>query len=631
MFRDFVKIASCVPATKTGTPVKNSRAAAELIDVITSVEKNVDFLLFPFSTLCGVNTGNLIFNGSFADLCEKAEADLIDFIKSKNITSTVLFCTETVCPVCKKKCLKSFVISNNFVAPYTGAWIEKNNNMMIRNLCGCSNDYSGDLIYKTPKFKFCLLPVTDTDRDFAAYQRQMLACEFVFLSCAVPEQTAGFEKLLDLAKATSKLASNVIILSNASATNTTTPYLSIGAAIAVRNGEVLGVSRQNDFNEIISLHDIDVETIKLKNYSVQCGDDKYPEVELVNNNKDEPEKLYCEFLKEPFFERDLTQEQINQRLDDMINAQKFVIAGRMRALIENNSNCEKVVIGISGGLDSTAALIYAYEAVKLMKLPSENIIAVTMKGFGTSKQTRINAFDLIESVGAKLIDVPIEKSVRQHFSDIGHDENIKDIVYENAQARERMQIPLDLANKYGGFVINTGDLSEIALGFCTFGGDHFGQLAVNSCITKTMLQKVVRRYASITDNKDLSDVLFKIADTKISPELLPPDENGNISQSTEDFIGPYILHDFFLYYHLRYNFSVGKIYFYAVKAFADMFSEEEIKKYLRLFIRRFYANQFKRTCSPEGALIASINLSPFNIIFPSDLNSDEILRLLDQI
>ena len=616
MFHDFVRIASCVPVIKSGTPLENSKAVTDLIDVVTSAENGVDFILLPFNSFCGENTANLMYSGSFLDLCEKAETEFIDFIKNKNIETAVLFLTETICPKCKKKCLKSFAAVNN--------------NIIAQSMCKCSDNYNGDnMIYETRDFRFCLLPVTDTERDLAVYHKQIMSSEFVFLSCAIPEQVAGFEKLLNLVKAKSKLAGNVIILSNTSAANTTTPYLYRGTTIAVQNGEVINISRQNDFNEIIALYDMDYKTINLKNncFNLQYGDKN--KIELVKN-KEYPDKLYCEFSKEPFFERDLTQEQINRRLDDIINAQKFVIAGRVKALTENNSKCEKIVIGISGGLDSAAALIYAYEAVKLLGLPpSESIIAVTMKGFGTSKQTRINAFDLIEAVGAKLIDVPIEKSVRQHFIDIGHDENIKDTVYENAQARERMKIPLDLANKHGGFVINTGGLSENALGFSTFGGDHLGQLAVNSCITKTILQKVIRRYAETTDNKDLADVLIKIVNTKISPELLPPDENGDISQGTEDFIGPYILHDYFLYYHLRYNFSVGKIYFYAVRAFSDIFSKEDIKKYLKIFIKRFYMNQFKRTCSPETSVIASINLSPFNYIFPSDLNPNEIINLLD--
>ena len=619
MFWDFVRIASCVPVIKSGTPIENSRAAADLIDVVTSAEKDIDFILLPLNLLCGANTGNLIYNGSFADLCEKAETAFINYIKEKNITSTVLFFNETVCDCCKRKCLKSFVAGNN--------------NIIVRKMCSCANNNgSVDMMYETPDFKFCLLPVTDIEQDFAVYHNQILSSEFVFLSCSVPEQTAGFEKMLNIVKTMSKLAGNVIVLSNTPVTNTTTPYLYIGASVAVQNGVVLNITRQDNYNEIISIHDIDFKTINLKNrrFNLQCEN----KIEIVKNkrakdNKGYSERLYCNFSKEPFFEQDLTQEQINQRLDDIINAQKFVIAGRVNALIENNSKCEKIVIAVSGGLDSTAALIYAYEAVKVLGLSAENIIAITMRGFGTSKQTRINAFDLIEAVGAKLIDVPIDKSVRQHFSDIGHDEKIKDIVYENAQARERMKIPLSLANKYGGFVINTGDLSEGALGFCTFGGDHLGQLAVNACIPKTILQKVVRRYASTTENSDLADILLKIVDTKISPELLPPDENGDITQGTEDFIGPYILHDFFLYYHLRYSFSVEKIYFYAVRAFSDMFSEEEIKKYLKIFIKRFYTNQFKRTCSPETSLVSSINLSPFNIIFPSDLNPDEIISLLD--
>ncbi len=302
-------------------------------------------------------------------------------------------------------------------------------------------------------------------------------------------------------------------------------------------------------------------------------------------------------------------------LDEIFNLQASSLAVRLR-----NTKIKKLVIGVSGGLDSTLALLVCKKATEILSLPSENIVAVTMKGFGTSGRTYENAMALMRALGCTIKEISIKDSVMLHFSDIGKDSEIHDVTYENAQARERTQILLDVANMVGGIVVGTGDLSESALGFCTFAGDHISNYNVNICITKTMMRKIVS-YLSDTDVFECcGDILKDILDTPISPELLPSDDAGNIAQKTEGILGPYELHDFFLYYLIRYGLSGEDIEFYAKKAFKDI-NEEEIKRCLSVFLKRFIFSRFKRACAPESADITEINLSKGNFEFPSDCNN----------
>lgn len=267
-----------------------------------------------------------------------------------------------------------------------------------------------------------------------------------------------------------------------------------------------------------------------------------------------------------------------------------------------------MVIGISGGSDSTLAFLICLRVVKVLNLTTDHIIAITMPGFGTSNRTYENAVRLIKSTGATLKEISIKEACLQHYKDIEHDPAVYDITYENAQARERTQILFDYANKEKGIVIGTGDLSEIALGWATYNGDHMSNYAVNASIPKTLVTTLIAKIRDDAEEGVFKDTLTDILDTPISPELLPLDDKGNIVQKSEGSIGPYVLHDFFLYHFLRYGASVKKIYFLACQTF-DI-KEEEIKKYLKIFIQRFFSQQFKRNCMPDGIKVGSISLSP---------------------
>ena len=295
---------------------------------------------------------------------------------------------------------------------------------------------------------------------------------------------------------------------------------------------------------------------------------------------------------------------LTSRCDEILTMQAAGLATRLKHI---NGKC--AVVGLSGGLDSTLALIVTVHAFDMLGLPRTGIIAVTMPGFGTTARTRGNSEKLAEAYGVTLNAVDIKAAVRQHFEDIGHDESIHDVTYENGQARERTQILMDIANKNGGIVIGTGDLSELALGWATYNGDHMSMYGVNSSIPKTLVRHIVSFESTRTEGV-LSDVLKDIVDTPVSPELLPPDENGQISQKTEDLVGPYDLHDFYLYYFLRWGFKPSKIYRLACLAFNGKFDNETIYKWEETFIRRFFQQQFKRSCLPDGPKVGTVTLSP---------------------
>lgn len=283
-----------------------------------------------------------------------------------------------------------------------------------------------------------------------------------------------------------------------------------------------------------------------------------------------------------------------------------------------HTGCRDVVLGISGGLDSTLALLVTVQAFDLLGIPRERILAVTMPGFGTTDRTYDNALGLIRSLGATLLEVDIREAVRVHFRDIGQDENVHDVTYENGQARERTQILMDLANKKGGMVIGTGDMSELALGWATYNGDHMSMYGVNVSVPKTLVRHLVRYYADTCGEEALRAVLLDVLDTPVSPELLPPEE-GEIAQKTEDIVGPYELHDFYLYYVLRFGFAPEKVYRLAKKAFAGQYEAETILKWMKIFYRRFFSQQFKRSCLPDGPKVGTVAVSPRgDLRMPSD-------------
>ena len=400
-----------------------------------------------------------------------------------------------------------------------------------------------------------------------------------------------------------------------------------GASMIYENGSILAENKRFELESNIITADIDVlklanDRIKNRSFMKNTNLEEYKIIKL--DIKDNIKELNREYKEYPFVPSNELER--NKRCEEIIEIQSTALARRLIQV--GNPKC---VIGMSGGLDSTLAFLVIVKAYEKLKRNPKDIIGITMPGFGTTDRTYQNSIDLVKEYGATLKEISIKDAALLHMKDIGLPETDRSVTYENIQARERTQILMDVANMENGLVIGTGDLSELALGWCTYNGDHMSMYAVNTSIPKTLVRYLVAWVKDTTDGKK-KEVLQDILDTPISPELLPPDEAGNILQKTESSIGPYVLHDFYLYHFLRYGATPKKIYTLAKHTFKNSFSNEEIKKWLKIFIRRFFTQQFKRNCIPDGVKVGSISLSPRgDLRMPSDASMEAWLKELDQI
>lgn len=390
-----------------------------------------------------------------------------------------------------------------------------------------------------------------------------------------------------------------------------------GHNLIAENGTLLSESKCFKANTIYA--DIDVERLRTERRRITTFNVNDPSQVIDNNNyakitfdiEQKETRLDRQFYRFPFVPAD--DKERNERCEHILSIQSEGLKKRLL-----HTGAKKAVIGLSGGLDSTLALLVMAKAFDLCGLDRSGIIAVTMPCFGTTDRTYNNALTLAKTLNTTLREINIEKAVRVHFEDIGHDENDLSVTYENCQARERTQVLMDIANKEGGLVIGTGDMSELALGWATYNGDHMSMYGVNVGVPKTLVRHLVKYYADTCKNNALSEALLDVLNTPVSPELLPP-KDGDISQKTEDLVGPYELHDFFLYYMLRCGFAPSKVYRVAKQAFEGVYDEETILKWLKTFYRRFFTQQFKRSCLPDGPKVGAVALSPRgDLRMPSD-------------
>ena len=400
------------------------------------------------------------------------------------------------------------------------------------------------------------------------------------------------------------------IYASAGVGESTTDLVFSGACTVAENGALLSEGERFAFNGSMAEACIDIEKLNAERaHNTSFTDaakklkEKLSEVSTPVEVSDlEYNEVNRSFDPHPFVPSDSAEK--DERCREILLIQSHALAKRM-----SHIGAKKAIIGISGGLDSTLALLVTARALKILNLPNENMICVTMPGFGTTDRTYQNAVDLIHAFGATFMEISIRNAARGHMADIGHDESVHDITYENTQARERTQILMDLANKHGAVLVGTGDLSELALGWCTYNADHMSMYGVNAGVPKTLVRHLVRNEAQQLP-EEISKILNDILDTPVSPELLPPDENGNIQQKTEETLGPYEVHDFYLYHFLRFGARPEKLLFMASRAFAGIYTEEQLKNWLKLFVRRFFTNQFKRSCLPDGPKVGSVSLSP---------------------
>lgn len=438
----------------------------------------------------------------------------------------------------------------------------------------------------------------------------------ILLNLSASNETIGKKEYREnLIKMHSAKQISAYVYASSGPLESTTDILFSGATLIYENGSKLAEGKRFQFDNTLTIGDVDVEKLlhdRMKNTS-------------FHTNQLEPvRKIHCSipatnqpirrtYAKYPFVPSNPNKR--NERANEILTIQSCALARRLK-----HTGSKKCILGVSGGLDSTLAYLVILRAFDILKIEPQNLIAVTMPGFGTTDRTYQNAKELIQKTGATLREVSIKDACILHYKDIDHDIHNHDVTYENVQARERTQILMDIANQESGLVIGTGDLSELALGWCTYNGDHMSMYAVNTSIPKTLVRYLVEY--EMQNNETLHDVLKSILDTPISPELLPPSKDGKILQKTESKIGPYMLHDFFLYHFLRNGFSTKKIFYLAKETFKDDYEEEELRKWLTVFMKRFFSQQFKRSCLPDGVKVGSVSLSPRgDLRMPSDATS----------
>ena len=621
----FIKVAAATPKIKVADPVYNTE---EILKIIDETEKNgASILVFSELTISGYTCGDLFLQQPLLTECKNQLLRIVKATENKSMLVVV------GCPIVIKQKLYNcaVVISDGSILGIVPKTHLPNYSEFYELRHFTSGEGLEEDLWFGEEFGYVNVAVNQLFK-CKEIPELVVACEicedlWVPLPPSTYHAMAGATVICNPSasvETTTKESYRRSLVSNQSARllaayiyadagegESTQDVVYSGHHLICENGSVLAEAKR--FTNEIIYADIDVQKLaaeRRKMTSFPGGQtDDYFEQEFSLEVKEN--KITRTFPKTPFVPDN--QDERDKRCDEILSLQSMGLKKRLE-----HTNCKHAVVGISGGLDSTLAVLVTARAFDLLDIPRENLICVTMPCFGTTDRTYQNAVSLIKELGATLKEVRIEKAVRQHFADIGHDENNHDVTYENSQARERTQILMDMANQYNGMVIGTGDMSELALGWATYNGDHMSMYAVNCSVPKTLVRYLVLYYAETTENKKLSEVLMDVLDTPVSPELLPP-VDGVISQKTEDLVGPYELHDFFLYYMLRFGFPKAKLYRMAQLTFDGVYDDETIKKWLDKFYWRFFSQQFKRSCLPDGPKVGSVAVSPRgDLRMPSD-------------
>ena len=621
----FIKVAAATPKIKVADPAYNTE---EILKIIDETEKNgASILVFSELTISGYTCGDLFLQQPLLTECKNQLLRIVKATENKSMLVVV------GCPIVIKQKLYNcaVVISDGSILGIVPKTHLPNYSEFYELRHFTSGEGLEEDLWFGEEFGYVNVAVNQLFK-CKEIPELVVACEicedlWVPLPPSTYHAMAGATVICNPSasvETTTKESYRRSLVSNQSARllaayiyadagegESTQDVVYSGHHLICENGSVLAEAKR--FTNEIIYADIDVQKLaaeRRKMTSFPGGQtDDYFEQEFSLEVKEN--KITRTFPKAPFVPDN--QDERDKRCDEILSLQSMGLKKRLE-----HTNCKHAVVGISGGLDSTLAVLVTARAFDLLDIPRENLICVTMPCFGTTDRTYQNAVSLIKELGATLKEVRIEKAVRQHFADIGHDENNHDVTYENSQARERTQILMDMANQYNGMVIGTGDMSELALGWATYNGDHMSMYAVNCSVPKTLVRYLVLYYAETTENKKLSEVLMDVLDTPVSPELLPP-VDGVISQKTEDLVGPYELHDFFLYYMLRFGFPKAKLYRMAKQTFDGVYDDETIKKWLDKFYWRFFSQQFKRSCLPDGPKVGSVAVSPRgDLRMPSD-------------
>ena len=620
MKMDFIKVASACPKTKVGDVEYN---ISNIIDCTLEAYKNgAKCLVFPELCITSYSCSDLFLQDTLLNkslsaieqlLNETKDLDILITVGAPYLHNTTLYNAAFV--LFKGRVLgivpKSFI--PNYSEFYEKRWFTDGNNIInkvVRLPFQDEVNFGTNLIFTAGDFKYSVeicedLWVTIPPSSYLS----LMGANVIGNISASNELVSKADYRRDLIKNQSARCICSYIYSSAGVHESTTDLLFSGHLLIGENGGILKENErfQRDNQVIYSIIDLfKLKSERMKNLSFRDSSRMLKfEPKYINFTfEDVSIKNFDRFIdKHPFVPSNDLEREL--RCKEIFNIQSSALAKRFE-----HTGLKKAVVGISGGLDSTLALLVIVKTFKLLNYPMNNIVTITMPGFGTTDRTYNNALTLCRELGCDLREINIVKAALQHFEDIGHDKDIHDVTYENVQARERTQILMDLANKEGGLLIGTGDLSELALGWCTYNGDHMSMYSVNPSIPKTLVRYLVKYVAEKESNKNVSDTLLDILDTPVSPELLPKDDKGDIAQKTEDIVGPYELHDFFLYHFIKHGSSKERIFKLAKIAFKDDYSDEEITKWLDKFMWRFFTQQFKRSALPDGPKVGSISLSP---------------------
>ncbi len=646
MQNGFIKVAAAIPSVKVADCSYNVQQIESLIAMAEG--KGVEVIVFPELCITGYTCQDLFKQTLLLEQAETSVLMLLDFTRKLDIISIVgvpvvvgdllLNCAAVI----QKGDLLGLVPKTylpNYSEFYEKRWFASSQDLQPSEI-----RFAGNKIVVTPQptlFRTCdgaMFGVEICEDVWApvppSCNLALSGADIIFNLSASDELIGKHDYLKGLLAQQSARMISGYVYSGCGFGESTQDVVYGGNAIAYENGRLLAESERFAIDSQLIITQIDVEKIRneRRTNSTYINAQRGHDSRIVNAHTVMPRdfELIRDVDPHPFIPK---TDDMEKSCDEIFSIQ---VAGLAKRLV--HTGCKTVVVGISGGLDSTLALLVCVRTFDKLQLSRKGIVGVTMPGFGTTDRTYNNAVNLMKSLGITLREISIADAVKQHFNDIGHDINVHDVTYENSQARERTQILMDLSNQLGALVIGTGDLSELALGWATYNGDHMSMYGVNAGVPKTLIKYLVKFVAMSEDSDETRSILLDIIDTPISPELIPADEAGNITQKTEDLVGPYELHDFFLYHIIRFGYRPSKIFMLARKAFdgsnpeVPFYDDETIKKWLTIFLRRFFNQQFKRSCLPDGPKVGSVSLSPRgDWRMPSDASSALWLKECEQI
>lgn len=649
----FIKVAAAIPSVKVADTQYNLAEIEK--QVIIAEGEGVEIIVFPELSLTGYSCQDLFHQQILLDNIETSVIQLLDFTRQLDITVIVgaPICADSVLLNCALVIQHGKLIGivpktylPNYGEFYEKRWFASSQDLQFQSIyyVGEKITISSDIqLFTTSQgVKFGIEICEDLWAPIPPSNQLTLAgAELIFNLSASDDLIGKHNYLKSLVAQQSARTISGYIYSGCGFGESTQDVVYGGNGFIYENGQLLAEAKRFEIESQLIISEIDIEKLRTERRSnTTFVNAQRPSVmqrlrannqlPLQNITACIPASIQRDFVltrlvdKYPFIPKG---DKLREHCEEILNIQVCGLAKRL-----SHINCKTVVIGVSGGLDSTLALLVATQTFDKLRYDRRGIIGITMPGFGTTDRTYNNAITLMQNLGITIREISIAASVKQHFTDIEHNIDVHDITYENSQARERTQILMDISNQVGGIVIGTGDLSELALGWCTYNGDHMSMYAVNVGIPKTLIKHLVSYVAENGVEDSIKLTLEDIVNTPISPELTPADENGEIVQKTEDLVGPYELHDFFLYYVLRFGFRPKKIFWLAQQAFKEEYADGIILHWLRIFYKRFFSQQFKRSCLPDGPKVGSVSLSPRgDWRMPSDAMSTDWIKDLEDI